>query len=82
MIGLALLPQFVVRRTIDRYAGDRPDFPGTGGEFARHLLDEMKLRQVQVEETNDGDHYDPEAKVVRLLPQHFSGRSLSAVVIA
>src|SRR4029453_7309685 len=28
------------------------------------------------------DHYDPEAKVVRLSPQHLNGRSLSAVVIA
>ena len=29
-----------------------------------------------------GDHYDPEAKVVRLLPAHMRGRSLAAVVIA
>ena len=42
----------------------------------------MKLGHVQVEETNLGDHYDPEAKVIRLLPQHMNGRSLAAVVIA
>lgn len=41
----------------------------------------MKL-SVGVEETDLGDHYDPEAKMVRLLPQHYNGRSLSAVVIA
>jgi Zn-dependent membrane protease YugP len=35
-----------------------------------------------VEETKDGDHYDPDAKAVRLLPQHFNGRSLAALVIA
>ena len=61
---------------------ERADFPGTGGEFARHILDEMKLGHVKVEETKLGDHYDPDAKAVRLLPQHFNGRSLSAVVIA
>jgi Zn-dependent membrane protease YugP len=42
----------------------------------------MQLTHVKVEETDLGDHYDPEAKVVRLSPQHLNGRSLSAVVIA
>jgi len=37
---------------------------------------------VVVEETSKGDHYDPDAKAVRLLPQHFGKRSLAAVVIA
>ena len=80
--SLAMLPQMWVRRVIEQHAAERPDFPGTGGEFARHLLDEMKLGHVKVEETKLGDHYDPDDKAVRLLPQHFNGRSLSAVVIA
>ncbi len=80
--GLALLPQMWVTGVLRRHAVQRSDFPGTGGEFARHLLDEMKLAHVKVEETTIGDHYDPEAKVVRLTPQHFDGRSLSAIVVA
>src|SRR5215510_16576872 len=71
-----------VRRVITRHSADRPDFPGTGGEFARHLLDEMQLGHVKVEETDLGDHYDPEAKAIRLLPKHLKGRSLAALVIA
>src|SRR5262245_34234528 len=71
-----------VQRVIAQHSADRPDFPGTGGELARHLLDEMKLGHVKVEETKDGDHYDPDAKAVRLSPRHFSGRSLAALVIA
>ena len=82
VFALAVLPQMWVRRVIDRNSGERKDFPGTGGEFARHILDEMKLGHVKVEETDLGDHYDPEAKVLRLAPQHLNGRSLSAVVIA
>lgn len=82
IVGLAMLPQMWVRNVIARHSKDRADFPGTGGEFARHILDEMKLGHVKVEETNLGDHYDPEAKVLRLSPQHMNGRSLSAVVIA
>jgi Zn-dependent membrane protease YugP len=82
ILSLAVLPQMWVRRTIDRHARDRPEFPGTGGEFARHVLDEMRLGNVKVEESSLGDHYDPDAKVVRLSPPHFKGRSLAAVVIA
>ncbi|MGE0701136.1 MAG: zinc metallopeptidase [Hyphomicrobiaceae bacterium] len=80
--GLALLPQMWVKGVLDRHSSQRADFPGTGGEFARHVLDEMKLHHVKVEETDLGDHYDPEAKVVRLSPAHFDGRTLSAVVVA
>lgn len=82
VLGLAVLPQMWVRRVIEEHANERSDFPGTGGEFARHILDEMKLTGVKVEETDLGDHYDPEAKAIRLMPKHFNGRSLSAVVIA
>jgi Zn-dependent membrane protease YugP len=82
VFALAVLPQLWVRRAIDRHSADRPDFPGTGGEFARHVLDEMKLAHVGVEETNLGDHYDPDSKTVRLSPAHYKGRSLAAVVIA
>jgi Zn-dependent membrane protease YugP len=82
VLGLAVLPQMWVRRVIAQHSADRPDFPGTGGEFARHLLDGMKLGHVKVEETALGDHYDPDAKAVRLMPQHFKGRSLAALVIA
>lgn len=82
VLGLALLPQVWVRRVIDMHSADRPDFPGTGGAFARHLLDRLGLEGVKVEETKLGDHYDPEAKAVRLLPDRMRGRSLAAVVIA
>jgi len=82
VFGLAMLPQMWVRKVISAHAAERSDFPGTGGELARHLLDEMRLGHVKVEETDQGDHYDPDAKAVRLRPEHLNGRSLSAVVIA
>jgi len=77
-----MLPGVWVRNVIARHSADRPDIPGTGGQFARHLLDEMRLQHVKVEETNLGDHYDPEAKAIRLSPPNMHGRSLAAVVIA
>ena len=80
--SLALLPQMWIRRVLRQHSVERPDIAGTGGELARHLLDGMKLGHVKVEETALGDHYDPDAKVVRLSPAHFGGRSLAAVVVA
>ncbi|MFV0367541.1 MAG: zinc metallopeptidase [Hyphomicrobiaceae bacterium] len=82
LLGLAFLPQVWVKKVIKDNSHERSDFPGTGGQFARHLLDEMDLVNVGVEETKDGDHYDPGSKTVRLLPEHLNGRSLAAVVIA
>jgi Zn-dependent membrane protease YugP len=82
MLGLAFIPQLWVRRVIAEHGHDRPDLPGTGAQMARSLLDRMGLTEVKVERTELGDHYDPEAKAVRLLDAHYDGRSLSAVVIA
>lgn len=82
LLAIVVLPQIWVRHTIARHSNDRPDLPGTGGELARHLLNRFDLPHVGVETTQMGDHYDPEAKIVRLLPQHHDGRSLAAVAIA
>jgi Zn-dependent membrane protease YugP len=82
IFALAVLPQLLVKRTIDRHSRDRPEFPRTGAEFARQLLDGMRLSGVRVEESALGDHYDPQGKAVRLSPRHYRGRSLAAVVIA
>lgn len=82
IVLIAVAPQMWVQRVIARHSEPRADFPGTGGEFARHILDELGLHGVGVEQTEDGDHYDPEKKIVRLTEPHYAGRSLSAVVIA
>jgi uncharacterized protein len=82
LIALSIVPQLWITAVIKRHGRERSDYPGTGGEFARHILDEMKLHGVKVERTDLGDHYDPETKCVRLSEAHMNGRSLSAVVIA
>jgi Zn-dependent membrane protease YugP len=86
--GVALLlaavfgPQWWIRRVLVRHGVQRPDLPGSGGELARHLLDEAGLQAVTVESTDLGDHYDPVARAVRLLPQHHDGHSIAAVAVA
>jgi hypothetical protein len=75
-------PQLWVSWALRRHGVERPDLPGTGGELARHLLDEAGLDGVKVELTEAGDHYDPETRVVRLTNAHLNGRSISAVAVA
>lgn len=75
-------PQLWVRSAMKKHASERPDMPGTGGELARHLLDEAGLGDVPVEVTGDGDHYDPQSRVVRLLEKNYHGKSVTAVAVA
>ncbi len=76
-------PQWWVRRTLEKHQRERADFPGTGAELARHLLDEAGLDGVPVEATQPGgDHYDPTSRTVRLSPVHHDGRSIAAVAVA
>jgi len=75
-------PQFWVKRVIKQHSQFRSDIPGTGGELATHLVEHYDLHGVGVEETDQGDHYDPESRTVRLSKDNFHGYSISAVAIA
>lgn len=82
VLALIFGPQYWVRAQMRRHGVERTDFPGTGGELARHLLDEAGLQSVGVEATDQGDHYDPIDRVVRLTPDNHDGRSVTAVAVA
>ncbi|MDH4154447.1 MAG: zinc metallopeptidase [Nitrospira sp.] len=75
-------PQLWTKRVFARHSVPRPDFPGTGGELARHLLNRFDLHHITVEPTPIGDHYDPVGKAVRLTPAILEGKSLTAITIA
>jgi Zn-dependent membrane protease YugP len=79
-----MLPGAWVKRVMAKYSqpADRYREQGSGGELARHLLDRFGLPDVKVEETPAGDHYDPEARAVRLTPANYGGHSLTAVTVA
>jgi len=75
-------PQLWVQTVLRRYAKPRPDLAGSGGEFARHLLDRLHMNGVSVEPADGGDHYDPVSKTVRLDKERLEGKSLTALVVA
>jgi Zn-dependent membrane protease YugP len=66
---------------LKRHSKELTKYPGTGGEFAQHLIKQLKLN-VKLEETDQGDHYDPIEKVVRLSEENTQGKSLTAIVVA
>ena len=84
LILLALIfgPSLWVKFVMKRYAKEKPEMPGTGGELAKHLIERFTLKDVKVEVTELGDHYDPVEKKVRLLREHYESKSLTAVAIA
>ena len=87
-IGLLILlamifgPSLWVKFVMKRYSKEKPEMPGTGGELAKHLIERFTLKDVKVEVTELGDHYDPVEKKVRLLREHYESKSLTAVAIA
>jgi uncharacterized protein len=82
LLGLIIGPQYWIKHTMAAHGQERPDFPGTGGELARHLLDEAGLQSVKVERIAAGDHYSPAEKAVRLSSGNFDGRSITAAAVA
>ena len=76
-------PQWWAKYTFRRYAKPLDSLQGTGGELARHLLDRFDMQDVKVERTEpNSDHYDPNDRVVRLSPNNFDDKSLTAVAVA
>jgi Zn-dependent membrane protease YugP len=83
LVAAVVLPQYWVQRVLARYNRQpEKNFPGTGGELARHLLTRFNLDDVGVERTDIGDHYDPAARCVRLTPDKFDGKTLTAITVA
>jgi Zn-dependent membrane protease YugP len=66
VLVLFFTPHWWVRTVMRRYRQLRDDCPGIGGEFARHLLDRVGLKEVHVDVTQTVDHYDPRDRTVCL----------------
>ena len=83
LLLLVYIPSMWIRWVMKKHSKEQTDIPGTGGELAEHLIDRFKLEGYIVERAdNMGDHFDPEAKAVRLTENNYSGKSLAAVAVA
>ena len=82
VISLIFGPHLWVKFVMNRYSSEKSEISGTGGELAKHLISRFSLKDVEVEITELGDHYDPIEKKVRLVRQHYESKSLTAIAIA
>lgn len=83
-LALSLLAQVLVNRRFERYRKVPTASGMTGGEVARRLLDDAGLRNVRIERVSGRltDHYDPQAKVLRLSPETMDGANVAALGVA
>lgn len=82
LLAILIGPGLWVKSVFAKHSKIRDDLPGTGGELAAHLINRFQLTDVKLERTNGGDHYDPEAKAIRLSAPVMDMKSLTAVATA
>lgn len=73
-----------VKNTMNKYAKSRNMRGITGVEAARRILNNENLNDVTIEclQSDQGDHYDPRTKTVRLSHHNFNDTSITAVSVA
>lgn len=83
-LALSFWASFRVKSTFRKYSTVASRRGWSGAEAARELIRRKGAAGVTVEETPGflSDHYDPGARVLRLSPDVFHGRSLSALGVA
>jgi len=81
---LAAFAQWRVSSTFRRYAEVATDRGLSGAEVAAAILRVSNIRDVRIEPVPGmlSDHYDPTSKTLRLSPDVYSGRSVSAAGVA
>ena len=82
LLAIFILPNMWAKWVLARHSRGRDDYPGSGAELADHLLRRLGIEGVEVEVSEHGDHYDPQARRVRLSHENYAGRSLTAVTVA
>jgi Zn-dependent membrane protease YugP len=81
---LGLWAQWRVRSTFRRYSQVGTSRGLSGAEVAYEILRMKGIQNVRIEATRGwlSDHYDPREKVLRLSPDVYEGRSISAAGVA
>jgi Zn-dependent membrane protease YugP len=80
--ALAIGPRLWVTHVLRQHNRRDEDVPVTARELARLILDGHRCDSVKVESTDVGDHYDPEARTVRLSRDKIDRRTLTALTTA
>lgn len=79
---ISFIPQWWTQSILKKHSQANEKIPGTGKEFAEHLIRKFKLKITLEEIPADvamGDHYDPSSKTVRISSQNYNTNSLTAI---
>lgn len=81
---LGMWAQYKVKSTFARFRDVGLRNGLTGAQIAQRILDVQGVRGVTIEAVDGflSDHYDPTARALRLSPDVYSGRSVSAAGVA
>ncbi len=81
---LALWASLKTRTAFDHYSQVPSSSGMSGAQAAARLLADAGVSGVRIEETRGflSDHYDPSARVLRLSPAVYGGRTLAAIGVA
>ena len=81
---IALIAQIQVTSAISRYAGVRCTSGLTGAQAAQRILQANGITDVRIEHISGKltDHFDPQAKVIRLSDEVYGVTSIAAVGVA
>ena len=84
MVILALIAQWKVNATFEKYSKSTTARGITGYDSAKMILDANGLSHIRIERVSGNltDHYDPRANVIRLSDSVYSSRSVAAVGVA
>ncbi len=83
LLVVILGPSIWVKYVLRKHHRQLDGMPGTGGELAVHLLSRYELENVKVEESvKNDDHYSPGDNAVRLSPEVYEGKTLTAIAVA
>ena len=83
-LALSMWASFRVKSTFRKYSEVGAASGLSGAQAAAELLHRKGIHDVNVEEVQGflSDHYDPSAKVLRLSPDVYHGRSLASLGVA
>ena len=81
---IALIAQIQVKSAFSRYAGVRCTSGLTGAQAAQRILQANGITDVRIEHISGKltDHFDPQAKVIRLSDEVYGVASIAAVGVA
>jgi len=81
---LALWAQIKVKRNFSKYSKYTTANRLSGAQAAEAVLHYANIHDVKIEEVGGflSDHYDPRSKILRLSPDVYNGRSISAAGVA